>query len=438
MKRLLYVTPYFPPQRQVGALRPLKFVRHLPSQGWLPTVLCDVRPRHRTDATLSELVPPEVEVLPQYGWLARSPRWSRLLRPSPQPSTPTKPDDLDAKAPPGDDRSTFSWNPEWFPWGEHFLDVPHAVAIARRQLQKHTYHAILVNADPYAALQVGQRLSREFRIPWVADLRDPWSVCELRRPLRPAFVQRYVDRRERSLIESSSRYIINTEQATEDYRAHFPDLKDRFSTIRNHVDPDLFDTESGVDWPEFTLLFLGTFRRFVSIDPILRALKLLESRRPTSSFKLRVVGTLSPSELAWVKRRGAERLVEILPPRPYRQAGSLMETADLLLSLGHPTHQRIVAKLYDYFSSERPILHLGVPNPELSSLSRKARGVEFRQPEDSEAIAQVIESHLLAGRARKVERNVTPWSSATASAKMARILDDAVSSQTEDRSRRPS
>ncbi|MFT5993917.1 MAG: hypothetical protein ACI82G_002922, partial [Bradymonadia bacterium] len=36
---LLYITPYFPPATKVGALRPLKFVRHLGAHGWRVVVL---------------------------------------------------------------------------------------------------------------------------------------------------------------------------------------------------------------------------------------------------------------------------------------------------------------------------------------------------------------------------------------------------------------
>lgn len=437
MKRLLYISPYFPPQTKVGALRPLKFVRHLPNEDWLPTVLSDLRPGEVGSASLNACVPEGVEVVADYGWISRTSGWTRLLRPQSPPTARSERvreenssarlvsrDPKAASRPQSASRSC--WNAEWFPWGEHFLDVRHAVRAGRGILRKQRFDAILVNADPYAALRVGHLLSHEFSIPWVADLRDPWSVCELRRPLRPAWVRRFVDAEERELIESASVYVLNTTRATEDYQTQFPDLADRFTTLRNHVDPGLFTRDAAVEWPEFTILFLGTFRRFVSIEPILRALLLLKSRLSDIPFKLRVVGKLNTEEQAHITRWGASDLVEVLAPRPYREAGSLMHAADLLLSQSHDTDQRIVAKLYDYFSSERPILHLGVPNRELKELFEQARGVDFCTMDDAERIARVLESHLREGRQRSVERDVTPWSSAQASRRLAAILDRAL------------
>ena len=43
LRRFLYITPFFPPMGRVGALRPLKFARHLPALGWAPVALADLR-----------------------------------------------------------------------------------------------------------------------------------------------------------------------------------------------------------------------------------------------------------------------------------------------------------------------------------------------------------------------------------------------------------
>ncbi len=56
MRPFLYISPYFPPDSRVGALRPLKFVRHLPSCGYRPVVLADAAGASR-DARLEAAVP---------------------------------------------------------------------------------------------------------------------------------------------------------------------------------------------------------------------------------------------------------------------------------------------------------------------------------------------------------------------------------------------
>ena len=79
MRRLLYISPLFPPHTRVGALRPLKFVRHLPANGWIPTVLCDLQAKDPVNWDLVQTIPAEVEVVRDYGPRAR--RLERKLWP---------------------------------------------------------------------------------------------------------------------------------------------------------------------------------------------------------------------------------------------------------------------------------------------------------------------------------------------------------------------
>ena len=57
LRRFLYISPYFPPQLKVGALRPLKLLRYLEPRGWAADVLCDLRRSDATGASLERLLP---------------------------------------------------------------------------------------------------------------------------------------------------------------------------------------------------------------------------------------------------------------------------------------------------------------------------------------------------------------------------------------------
>src|SRR5712692_2965690 len=73
MKRILFVTYHFPPQKgSSGLLRSLKFCRYLPETGWLPVVLT-VHPRayERVDNSQLGEIPPEVDVIRSFALDAR-------------------------------------------------------------------------------------------------------------------------------------------------------------------------------------------------------------------------------------------------------------------------------------------------------------------------------------------------------------------------------
>src|SRR5512142_3135319 len=76
MRRVLFVTPHFPPDSSAGAHRVRLLAPHLAAHGWEPTVLT-VDPRDyegSVDGALAELVPPTVEVVRVRALPARSTR----------------------------------------------------------------------------------------------------------------------------------------------------------------------------------------------------------------------------------------------------------------------------------------------------------------------------------------------------------------------------
>lgn len=433
MRHFLYLSPYFPPISRVGALRPLKFARHLPALGWLPVVLADFWPGAATSAPLLDAVPPDVPVIRDYSARAEG-AWRAFLRGAPAPR-------LDApKAPrlaPAARRAVSGLgklvpealrNPELIPLDDHAPHAAHALRAARRILRVYPCEAIVVNADPYSSLVLGARLARETGLPLIQDLRDPWSVCELRRPLRPALSSAAVDRLERWAVEAAHTVILNTEQARDDYRAHYPDIAaERFTTIRNHGDGGLTACGKHGGFDRFTLLFLGHFRRFVEGDVLLRALAVLRARGvPPERVQLVVTGDCPEATVEVARSLGVADMLVRHPFVPYHETGAIMDAADLLVLLNNRTRQRVPAKLYDYATSARPILAVA-DSPELERIVSGVPGAHFRGLDDAEGVADVVERELALGRQRVVARGDVGLSSREASEKLAAILDAASS-----------
>ena len=44
------------------------------------------------------------------------------------------------------------------------------------------FDAIIASHDPLATLSIGRELSKQFKVPWIADLRDSWNVQTLSSP----------------------------------------------------------------------------------------------------------------------------------------------------------------------------------------------------------------------------------------------------------------
>jgi len=416
---VLYLTPYFPPQGQVGALRPLKFCRHLPALGWEPVVLADLHDGATLNRQLFDAVPSSIPLIYDYSDRARGAfvRFSAGQLADTR-RKPARPNPLARFVP------RFLDNPELLPLGEHSVHMAHAFRAGLEVLERLPCEAILANIDPHATALVGARLARATGLPLVLDLRDPWSVCELRRPHRPGPLVSIVDRLERSAVEVASAVILNTDKTLADYRAHYADLSpERFTCIRNHCDPTLLGGGHHDGFDRFTMLFLGHFRRFVEGDILLDALVELRRRGlGAADLQLVVTGQCPAATLEHAERLGVRDMLHLHPFVPYTEIGPIMEAADLLVALSNRSTQRIPAKLYDYAASQRPML-LICDNPEVDTLLDGLAGATSRSLDDVAGVADVVEATFKAGRQQVVARDVTPLSSRVASEALGRVLD---------------
>ena len=364
MRRLLYITPYFPPDVFVGAKRPLRFVRHLRRFGWEPTVLClPAPPAIGADLDLESAIPMDVEVHRDYAglgygaWRLGYARAELARGRGIEPRARSRRDPIKAL-----ERAAWRLVP---------LDVfqiwaPHALASAMKIAELRRPDAILVNADPFSACLVGEALSRRTGIPIVQDLRDPWTLdpglfSAKARPVRT--LERWLEGR---AMRAASAIVLNTNAALEAYRRARPELADRMTAIPNGFDRSLFHpaaAPSRASAPApWTLLHWGNLSEGRTLGPVLRALARLARSGEPDLRELRVVvrGEVPPADRAEASALGVPLIARAY--RAYRDAMSELQSAGaLLVVIAEGFGLRVPAKLYDALAAGWPILVASEP-----------------------------------------------------------------------------
>jgi len=424
LRRFLYVSPCFPPQSRVGALRPVKFARHLPAHGWAPVVLADLGPRDSVNPDLLEAIPETTTVIRRY-----QPRAEAAMEALKTRTKSAGPPKVHKRPFLARFKPSFLDNPELLPLFTEAHTIRPAVRAALKALEAHPEcEAVMVNANPFAALLVGAQVARTAGLPLIQDLRDPWSVCELRRPMRPKFTQRRIEQLERDAFEAADAVILNTETSLADYRSAYGDLPpERFHCIRNHFDVGLNQLgmqpeDAAPRLPPGSLLFLGHFRRHLEGDVMMEVLRKLADRGLGDAVRFVVTGTAMPSTWAYADKLGVRHMIEQHPFVSNTAIQPILEAADVLVALNNRTRQRIMAKLYDYASTKRPVLVLA-DNAEIAGLCEQLDMAYFSL-DDPEGAAAWIAKTVSAGRPSERDRDPRPLSSEVASERLARILEN--------------
>jgi glycosyltransferase involved in cell wall biosynthesis len=395
MKKILMIINFFPPAGGGGVYRPLSFVKYLPRLSWEVTV---VTPRAGefwiSDPGLEREIPPGVRVV-----RTASLSGSRLLG------------SLRGGRGTGAPRRSSGWFETLRRAGELFL-VPDTyvgwVPFARRaasRLSRGGFDAVYSTSPPDSSHLVARDVSRRFRIPWVADFRDPWINLYLREPPTP--LHRALHRRlERSVSRAD---LVLTTTA-----AHERMLRERYPWCRVERIPNGFDEEdfAGKSAPPppagpFTITHCGMLTLGRSAKPFLDALAALSRRSPAAARDVRTVfiGARESASEEWTRRLGLEGSVVFEDNLPHRECIARERTSHALLLIKHDDERYrglVPGKLFEYIGAKRPILAVG-PEGEAADLVRELRRGETPRIGEPDAIAAAIERMLTLRRERRLE-----------------------------------
>jgi glycosyltransferase involved in cell wall biosynthesis len=245
---------------------------------------------------------------------------------------------------------------------------------------------------------VAARLAKRFSLPWVADLRDPWTHDHYRS--RPGWKRVLLAALERKTLPQADALVTATDRQLDELHQFLRHAQAADQVIWNGFDPaDFPPVESPTDGP-FTLVYSGKLHPQHQ-DPagLLQGLALLRQRRnlTAAGFRLRfrVYGRDLPPIQATSEALGIADLVEVLPAIPTADALREQQTASVLLLMGWQAENRfrvMPLKTFDYLGAGRPVLCYGRPvDPPGRVISQCQAGQVVETPED---VADVLAAWL--------------------------------------------
>lgn len=366
MKTLLYITPRFPPSNAIGARRALNIARHIDRDDWRLIVLSAPVPSSHFDPQLESLVPPDVLVSQQF--CRRQNDDARLPVRNRKPSAIA--------------RLIAERGPYYIPFDEHMWHLPHAFRVAKHLVHEYSPDLILVNADPWSGLLLGHKLSKWSGIPWIADLRDPWTLHSFKMRLRPAIVRTVIRYYESLFFHSASHIVLNTQQCCEAYRNHYAATinGNRMTWIRNAFDREIYRPSSAdpADNRIFSMHYFGSFRIYTDPDPLFHLLTafIQKHKLTPADIELVLYGEQRQRDLDLAAESGLIDYIRLHPAVSVRDALLYLERASVLVLVEGPNRKlQLPAKLYDYLAAGKPVLALS-DNQELDSiLHRTSTGI---------------------------------------------------------------
>lgn len=359
MRQVLYISPFFPPKGGISVKRALTVVRNLHRVGWQPVVLAAPTPEKEHDPSTTALLPDDVPVFRDYS----SPTGARIQRLGAWIMEKSRAQKTRGGGP-SKSKSTAVGTQFLLPTDRFTVDIPAAVAAGERLIRAHDIELIHVNAGPFSALVTGMRLAKRTGLPWIADMRDPWTLHEGKTALRPPLTRRIDRAIEARTLAAADKVVLNTEDCLAEYRASYAGqiAPERFTYARNAFDSEIY-ADAVADLPPparggpFEFVYFGRFKVMVEPDELLAGYARFVELSGLSPDEVRFVfiGGLRARDRAIVDALGLGAYVDDVGFVPLTEGYRRLQNADALV-LAIVPRLCIPGKLYDYLATGRPIL----------------------------------------------------------------------------------
>ena len=387
------MTYYWPPSAGSGVQRWLKFAKYLPQNGWKPVI---ITPKNGTapyydDGLLAD-VPPEAEVI-FTGTLEPFAIYNALQGKKRSATVPVGMMGLTEKKGPFHRLSNYLRANVFVPDARKGW-VPYATQAALARIEQGDIDLVVTTGPPHSTHLAGLAIAKQTGLPWLVDLRDPWTNIYYNKTLPRTAKTQAIDRAwETDVVKTASAVTVVSPGMADE----FGDRAKRLQIIYNGYDVDDLPTERPSPHPGFTLSHVGNFFPSLESKGLVKALVRLLEEEPGFSqhFKLRFTGLLDADVEVRLREAGLSSFMTITPPVPHHEAViEMMRASILLFSLSKEGNTRalVSGKVFEYLATGLPILSIGDKQSGANEVLVQAERNRMLAHDDAEGIHRELQS----------------------------------------------
>lgn len=386
MRKVLFITYYWPPSGKASLQWPLKIIKHLPSYGWTPSVLTvDEDTFTQKDETFLDEISDKIKVVK-----AKSYEPFNLYK-----KVVGKKRDEQLVASETISKKNNSIAHRLSIWIRMNLFIPDsrigwyfpAIKSGTRCLENEKFDSIVSIGPPHTTHLVGKKLSVRFNIPHIPVFIDPWVDISYYKNFKRSSITLSLDNHlEKSVLNNAAAVVFVTNTMNEDYIKKYSFLKNKSTVLYWGYSEEDFENLNDYVLPkqERVEIILHSGNIFDHQNPKHFWPALKREIEKGKNLKLVFIGTVSPEIKQSITDSGIDSFTEYKGFLPYKQMLNEMIKANyLLVCASEPRH--VPGKLFEYLRASKPIIAFGNGNAEVRKIISDANaGIIFSYDESGE------------------------------------------------------
>jgi glycosyltransferase involved in cell wall biosynthesis len=393
MKKVLFISYYWPPSGKASIHWPLKIIKHLPDFEWLPAVLTvEEDTFSQKDETITNEVPNEINV-----FRAKSFEPFNVYK---KFTGKEQNEQLVASETISTKNKSFAHRLSI--WIRMNLFIPDArvgwyfpaVKKGVEVLREEKVNAIVSIGPPHTTHLIGKKLSVKYKKPHIPVFIDPWvDISYYKNFRRNRLTLRIDNRMEKSVLKNAAAVVFVTETMKMDYESKYSFVQGKSNLLYwGYSEEDFKGIEIGKKSNEENII-VHAGNIFSYQNPVKFWEQIKKEISSGSKLKLKFIGTVDPSIKDSIKKAGLQQNTEYVGFLPYKKMLEEICNADFLLVCAtEPRH--VPGKLFEYLRTGKPIIAFGNNNNEVKELITKTNaGMIFRYDESGEEFFKNVNNY---------------------------------------------
>ena len=393
MKKVLFISYYWPPSGKATLQWPLKIIKHLPMNGWEPLVLTVTEDTFsESDETFLNDIDPGLKVFRAksiepfniYKIVTGRSKDSQLVSSETISKT--------------DKRLTHKLSL----WLRMNLFIPDArvgwyfpaVKEGIKILSEENVDAVVSVGPPHSLHMIGKKLSRKFNLPHIPVFIDPWVDIIYYKDFNRSMLTLKIDNHlERSVLKNCTAVIFVTNTINKDYEKKYPFINKKSHVLYWGYSEEDFDGIEIKQKISDEKIIVHAGNLFSYQNPVNLWKQVKKEIDNGTRLKLKFIGTVDPAIKLSINNSGLSNYTEYLGFLPYKKMIEAICNADyLLVCATEPRH--VPGKLFEYLRTGKPIIAFGDGNEEVKNILVEANaGMMFGYEESGEEFFRNVTSY---------------------------------------------
>lgn len=358
MKKILFITYYWPPSGGPGVQRSLKFVKYLHEFGIQPIVLTvdDKKASYPIiDDTLKDEIPDTVKVIR-----------TNTFEPLNLYKKVSKQGDYPHSGFVNESNPGFFAKASRFIRGNFFIPDArvgwnkHLIRKAGEIIEKENIDIIITSSPPHSTQVAALKLKEKYHVKWIADLRDPWTdIYYYKEMMHLPFAKRKDAKLEKEVLDNADKVITVSDDLKRIFSGKIIN-PDKLEVIFNGYDETDLKSVKRKEVEDFTIVYSGTIADSYKVDSFLKATS--ELLNEGFKFEINFVGKVSENIKDQIDQFGLKENVKYFGYLKHKESlNHVINSSALLLVIPEIENNKgiITGKIFEYLGAQKPIIGIG-------------------------------------------------------------------------------